>query len=387
MLTPAQVKNHQFSANGRGHYRADEVDDFFAEVCESYDQMFKENGELVRKIGMLADKVEEYRNDEDNIRAALLTAQRMADKIVKEARETTENEVSQAKQQAEALVAEATERANAITEEAEFNAKERTVKSTQEAQERVAKASEQAEQVLAEAKAAAQAERKSINGKAQAELEEIRHAVSVEKTTLEKMRVESGEFKENIVKVCKDFAELIERIPSLTQAELDKKREFEQELKLRQAQEEEARHKAQEAAQAAQAEAQQAQQAEQAAQRPEPAPVAEQPKPAVQEEPEEEETQAYNPQFFMHTAEEPQDEDDYGDDVEDEESAGFRLRLDNIDKTAPISELTSVPREQEAAADPALKFGPDYDVFSDEDEDEDDDYSAPNLSFRNFFKK
>ena len=77
MLTPAQVRNHQFSASGRGTYRAAEVDDFFASVCDSYEQMFRENGELLKKIGLLADKVEEYKSDEDNIREALLTAQRM----------------------------------------------------------------------------------------------------------------------------------------------------------------------------------------------------------------------------------------------------------------------------------------------------------------------
>ena len=87
MLTPSKIKNHHFEAAGKNAYRAQSVDDFFDIVADSYEQMFKENGELVKKIGLLAERVEEYRNDEDNIRAALLTAQRMADKIMKETNE------------------------------------------------------------------------------------------------------------------------------------------------------------------------------------------------------------------------------------------------------------------------------------------------------------
>ena len=79
MLTPSKIKNHHFEAAGKNAYRAQSVDDFFEIVADSYEQMFKENGELVKKIGLLAERVEEYRNDEDNIRAALLTAQRMAE--------------------------------------------------------------------------------------------------------------------------------------------------------------------------------------------------------------------------------------------------------------------------------------------------------------------
>ena len=78
MLTPAKIKNHHFEASGRNAYKADSVDSFFEEVAESYEQMFRENGEMYKKISLLAERLEEYRNDEDNIRNALLTAQRMA---------------------------------------------------------------------------------------------------------------------------------------------------------------------------------------------------------------------------------------------------------------------------------------------------------------------
>ena len=85
MLTPAKIKNHHFEIAGKNAYKAQSVDEFFEIVADSYDQMFRENGELVRKISALAETIDAYKSDEDNIRAALVNAQRMADQIIKEA--------------------------------------------------------------------------------------------------------------------------------------------------------------------------------------------------------------------------------------------------------------------------------------------------------------
>ena len=100
MLTPAKIKNHHFDASGRNAYKAESVDSFFAEVAESYEQMFRENGEMYKKIGLLAERLEEYRKDEDNIRNALLTAQRMAEKITNEAQAKADELLSSAEERA-----------------------------------------------------------------------------------------------------------------------------------------------------------------------------------------------------------------------------------------------------------------------------------------------
>ncbi len=76
MLTPTQVKSYKFQSAGRDIYRSDEVDQFFARVSESYEQLFKENSELVKRVGLLAEKIEEYRKDEELIKKTLIVAQR-----------------------------------------------------------------------------------------------------------------------------------------------------------------------------------------------------------------------------------------------------------------------------------------------------------------------
>ncbi len=122
MLTPSKIKNHHFEASGKNAYRAQSVDDFFEIVADSYEQMFKENGELVKKISLLAERLEEYRNDEDNIRAALLTAQRMADQIMRETNEKSEKQIADATANAKKIEAEATAKADDVVAQAQAQA-------------------------------------------------------------------------------------------------------------------------------------------------------------------------------------------------------------------------------------------------------------------------
>ena len=110
MLNPDKIKEKEFQTTGRGSYRADDVDSFMAEVSSSYEQMFKENGELVKKISLLAERVSQYKKDEDNIRRALLTAERMADKIQRESQQRAQEQLHSAEKRAQKLLASAQNR-------------------------------------------------------------------------------------------------------------------------------------------------------------------------------------------------------------------------------------------------------------------------------------
>ncbi len=100
MMTLEDIRNIEFS-KGRG-YRADEVDDFIDECVEAMQHLLQENAETNRKMKVLADKVAEYRNDEDSIRSALLSAQRTGDSILREAESKAKMLLEQAQQEAEA---------------------------------------------------------------------------------------------------------------------------------------------------------------------------------------------------------------------------------------------------------------------------------------------
>ena len=57
-----------------GGYDKEEVNALLAQIVESYQAVYDENKELYRKMEILAGKIEEYRNEEDSIKTALITA-------------------------------------------------------------------------------------------------------------------------------------------------------------------------------------------------------------------------------------------------------------------------------------------------------------------------
>lgn len=102
MFTPQEVSDKVFpKASGfGGGYQMAAVDEFLDTLTEDYTSLYKENVTLKTKLKVLAEKVEEYRATEDSMRATLLTAQRMADKMVKDAEYQRDNMVAQARRDA-----------------------------------------------------------------------------------------------------------------------------------------------------------------------------------------------------------------------------------------------------------------------------------------------
>ena len=80
------------------------VDEFLDEVTDDYTALYKENAALKAKLKVLVDKVEEYRATEDSMRAALLTAQRMASTMVEEAEEKKKSMLAGAEDEARAKI-------------------------------------------------------------------------------------------------------------------------------------------------------------------------------------------------------------------------------------------------------------------------------------------
>ena len=105
MLTIDEIKDISFR-RGRG-YRGEDVDAFIDEDILTFEQMKKEKAELIRKMDILATRVEQYRADEETVRNALLTSQRIADQSVKEANAKAAAIVSDAEAKAASIQKEA----------------------------------------------------------------------------------------------------------------------------------------------------------------------------------------------------------------------------------------------------------------------------------------
>lgn len=104
MLTPQEVSGRAFTKAAFGGYNMAMVDEFLDELTDDYTSLYKENAALKAKMKVLVDKVEEYRATEDSMRAALLTAQRMANTMVEEAEAKKKEMLAGAEEEARAKI-------------------------------------------------------------------------------------------------------------------------------------------------------------------------------------------------------------------------------------------------------------------------------------------
>ena len=101
------IHNVTFDRVMRG-YKPEEVDEYLDKVAAELEKLQTEKADLQaqsseneKKMAILAEKVAQYRNDEETLKTALLNAQRMGESVIHEAR-----------QKAETILYDATNKAN-----------------------------------------------------------------------------------------------------------------------------------------------------------------------------------------------------------------------------------------------------------------------------------
>ncbi len=103
MLNPNEIANHKFDkAMGRG-YRMEEVESYLGQVAGEMNELLIEKQELEKKLMILAEKLEEYKRDEESLRAALLGAQKLGDSVVRDAKAKAASIIEDANAQANLL--------------------------------------------------------------------------------------------------------------------------------------------------------------------------------------------------------------------------------------------------------------------------------------------
>lgn len=107
MLTLNEIRNVNFRKSNFGGYRAEDVEAFIDEVQLSYDSLLKENAELLKRLESLTAKLEEYQQEEDSIRNALMNAQKVGDASLRDAKHKAEIILKDATIKAEKIVSNA----------------------------------------------------------------------------------------------------------------------------------------------------------------------------------------------------------------------------------------------------------------------------------------
>lgn len=123
MLSLNDITNVSFRKAGFSGYKPEDVDDFIDQVKSSFEELMKANRsqreeidrveeekrQLQKKLEILAAKIEEYRSEEDEIKTALVSAQKLGDASIREARHKAEIILKDANLKAEHIVAGAEE--------------------------------------------------------------------------------------------------------------------------------------------------------------------------------------------------------------------------------------------------------------------------------------
>ena len=105
MLTPSDISNRKFEKAAFG-YKPEEVDAFLAEIINSYSEMYKEKNAAEEKMLVLAEKLEEYRANEDSLKTVLLGAQKLGENIVRDSKAKAEVILADAENQVKQVFAE-----------------------------------------------------------------------------------------------------------------------------------------------------------------------------------------------------------------------------------------------------------------------------------------
>lgn len=199
MITPSQIREKNLSTVQNGGYDKDEVNELLADVVESYEAVYNENKELYRKMEILANKIEEYRSEEDSIKTALITAQKMADRITKEAKEKAEEKLTESAATAQQTVMDAKEKADKMISEARTYVSDFTKEKQTAAESIINEAEGKANEAIDGAKLVAQ----NILNQAKQLSDELVTKAKAEKeyheTLVSKLKSESDGFKNSLM--------------------------------------------------------------------------------------------------------------------------------------------------------------------------------------------
>ena len=107
MLRPEELSNEQFELSVLGGYKREQVDSFFESVTSDYEKLYKENAELISKLKVCVEKIDEYQKDEQFLKAAIINAEKLNETSLRDL-ERKEREIeTSAREKAEGIVAKA----------------------------------------------------------------------------------------------------------------------------------------------------------------------------------------------------------------------------------------------------------------------------------------
>ena len=201
--TPMNAKDilaRRFEKATFNGYKTEDVDEFLRELSSEFAQLQKEKSELERKLEVLADKIREYRDDEDALKDALLMAQKQGNQIISESKAAADKLKKETDEAVAKQLADAKEKSEKMIKDADDYAKRMTKESNERADKLVKDARTKADE---------------INALMQRQTE-------IQQTILQKTRKEADEYRNRIITAYQAQIELINKLPEACENEFVK---------------------------------------------------------------------------------------------------------------------------------------------------------------------
>jgi len=189
MLKPEEIKNEQFELSVLGGYKREQVDNFFDSVVADYEKLYTENAELLQKLKLCVEKIEEYQKDEQFLKAAIINAEKLNENSLKKI-EIKEKEIETA----------AREKAENIVEKAQL----------------------EAENIVKTARLEAADSIRQCEIETAARISELKKAQDAEENHLNDLKKEVSDFKEMILKLYENHLSSLSKLPSYEQPAKEK---------------------------------------------------------------------------------------------------------------------------------------------------------------------
>lgn len=223
MMLPNQITLQTFSQNGKGGYKAIEVDAFLQRVFQSYNKLYADNKALCEELDETRPLLNEYNQRKNSIADALIWAKSTAEKNIEEAKTVADNLVAEATEKAEKLYDDKKAEADAYYTEKTAEAEKRASKAQAEFDSLKKQSEEYSEKYIAEINLKAQTIVEDANLKAasivseayadaQKAKEKVDSIIAEANAELERLKAEAAKIKSQILSLVSDAEKAADKI-------------------------------------------------------------------------------------------------------------------------------------------------------------------------------
>lgn len=103
MITAKEIDSRMFEQAKPG-YKPEEVDEFLKEISDSFKELQAQLAEKDKKMAFLVETVKKYKQDEEDLKGALIYAQKQSREIIAEAQQKAEQIIAEANVKSDEII-------------------------------------------------------------------------------------------------------------------------------------------------------------------------------------------------------------------------------------------------------------------------------------------